>query len=210
MLNYSTYDKLKSYRFILASTSPRRKEILTDLGIANIEVIPSDFEENLPKTLAPADYVAGTAHGKIDAVYNQIKESPGSKIILASDTVVVNNGRIFEKPRNKEIQLATLQSFRENPIVSVMTAVVVYRLENGETSFLEESSVSETRLTFDTSISDEFLRAYVDSEEGLQAAGGFKVQGLGGLLWTELQGEYQAVVGLPFKGTFTLLEKVLQ
>lgn len=216
MLNYPTYDALKKCRFILASTSPRRLEILNELGVPNIEVIPSDFEENVSKEgISPVEYVTQTALGKIESVYGKLTSNPletlglGTIILLASDTIVVNQGRIFEKPASKADQLENLKSFRENPIVNVITAIHIYRLEGGKRVSRASRSVS-SQLTFDSKLTDQFLEAYVESEEGLLAAGGFKIQGLGGLLWSELQGDFRNVIGLPFKDTFELLEEILK
>lgn len=214
MLQYTVYEKLKDYDFILASTSPRRYEILKDLGIENIEIIPSDFEENISKIgRTPREYVAETATGKINSVREKIQETKTSRtkpiILLGADTIVVNNGRIYEKPADKAAQMQNFQFFKVNPLVEVITAIYIYRISaSGETEAQVHKVVTST-LRFDKDLSDEFLQAYIDSEEGLNAAGGFKIQGLGGLLWKDMQGDYRNIVGLPFKDTFTLLEKVL-
>ncbi len=85
---------LRNKRVILASQSPRRKQLLAQIGLPNVEVIPSKFEENLPKTLSPFEYVLATAVQKALAVYkveinNEEKGEPG--LILAADTIVVSS-----------------------------------------------------------------------------------------------------------------------
>lgn len=217
MLQYRVYERLKEYDFILASTSPRRYEILKELGIENIEIIPSDFEENVSKEgKTPQEYVAQTAFGKIDAVRERIAqdqeiENKRTKpiLLLGADTIVVNSGKIFEKPKDKSSQLQNLYSFRLNPIVEVITAIYIYKINEQGITEAQVHKVVTSYLRFDKKLSDDFLQAYVDSEEGLNAAGGFKIQGIGGLLWTDCQGDYRNVIGLPFKDTFNLLENIL-
>ena len=214
-MEFRTFQQLKKYRFVLGSTSPRRLEILGELGVTGIEVVPSNFEENVTKEgKSPEEYVLLTAQGKSDSVVEQVESKRAAPhlelqptIILASDTVVVCNGQIFEKPDNPEQQFENLKYFRTHRDVNVKTAVIVTKIEGANKT--TKQNVVNTKLEFDQELLDDFLKAYVASGEGLAVAGGFKVQGMGGLLWLDMMGEYHNGVGLPFKGTYALLDAVL-
>ena len=117
-LNLPALNILRRRRVILASASPRRRALLAQIGLTNIEIIPSRFPETLDKRkYTPFEYVSETAHGKCQEVYvreldNTEKGEPG--VVIAADTVVVtNDGRILEKPRSRDEHLAMLKSLRD-------------------------------------------------------------------------------------------------
>ncbi|ODV59062.1 nucleotide diphosphatase [Ascoidea rubescens DSM 1968] len=218
----------KNYRFVLASTSPRRLDILKQMGISNIEIYPSSFPENLNKTLlSPKDYVLQTAVKKGEFVYNEIisqkhaqldinnitqKESQTitqklnkNLLILSSDTIVESNGTINEKPIDKSHNFLMLKdllnSSKKNINQSVMTAIALFN-ENG----LVASKVEVTQVIMDNNLTDADLLDYVETGEGIGAAGGYKIQGLGGILFNKIDGDFYNVVGLPLKTTFNLIK----
>lgn len=204
---HPVFDKIKEKRFILASTSPRRIEILTQMGFQDVEVYPSNFPEDLNKDdYTPRDYVLHTAIGKAQAVYDELKEKgeADNTIILAADTVVEIDGQIFEKPKDKEDQLKNLTYYRDcRKIQHVLSGVVV--INDGEM----QSFVEDTALHFDFDASDEMLKAYVNTNEGLGVAAGYRVQLRGSLLMRKIDGDYYNAVGLPFRNTFKLIERAL-
>ena len=93
-------------RWILASASPRRREILGKLGKA-FDVIPSTFAEDLDKGLSPADYVLATAHAKTSQVYHDLG---GDLLVIGADTIISFNGEILEKPKDKQHAFNMLKS----------------------------------------------------------------------------------------------------
>lgn len=123
--------------------------------------------------------------------------------------MIVANGQIYEKPVNKTIQLENLRKFvAEHTDIYAKTAVVVF-IPAGET-YQMLSHLESTKLQLDfANLTDGFLQLYVDSEEGLNAAGGFQIQGKGGLLFSKIDGDYSNVVGLPFASTFRLIERAV-
>ncbi|ODQ62826.1 hypothetical protein WICANDRAFT_25197 [Wickerhamomyces anomalus NRRL Y-366-8] len=204
---HPVFDKIKEKRFILASTSPRRIEILTQMGFENVEVYPSNFPEDLKKEdYTPQDYVLNTAIGKAQAVYEELKNKGEAEntIILAADTVVEIDGQIFEKPKDKQDQLKNLTYYRDSKKVQHVLSGVVVINEGVVSSFVED-----TALHFDYEASDEMLKAYVDTNEGLGVAAGYRVQLRGSLLMKKIDGDYYNAVGLPFRNTFKLIEKAL-
>ena len=206
---------LRDKRVILASQSPRRKALLAQIGLTNLEIIPSTFEENLPKDVSPFEYVLATATGKALSVYeteidNEEKGEPG--IIIAADTVVVSlTGEILEKPRSEAHHIAMLKGLRDGGPHRVFTAVVcVTPLESArDPGYALERAWEETVVKFDSSISDELLLAYVKTREGADKAGGYGIQGTGAVLVERIEGSFDNVVGLPLRTTLGLIEKVM-
>ncbi|BCR93200.1 nucleotide diphosphatase [Aspergillus luchuensis] len=205
---------LRSKRFILASSSPRRRQILSLLSLPNMEIIPSNTPEDLPKTLPPFEYVLQTATQKAQAVYAQEIDSPkGDPFILAADTVIVDTstGSILEKPRSEAHHIAMLKGLRDAGEHKVYTALVAMTpLASARVpGYALESCLEETKVWFDQGVSDEVILAYVRTREGADKAGGYGIQGLGSILVDRIEGGFDNVVGLPLKKALWLMEKVV-
>jgi len=206
---------LKGKRVILASQSPRRKQLLAQIGLTNLEVIPSNFEENLPRDVAPFEYVLSTATQKALSVYkeeiqNEDKGEPA--LVIAADTVVASkSGDILEKPRSEAHHVAMLKSLRDGGAHSVYTAVVcVTPLASArDPGYAMERAWEETVVKFDRTISDDLLLAYVRTREGADKAGGYGIQGTGAVLVERIEGSFDNVVGLPLRTTLKVIEKVV-
>ncbi|KAJ5551850.1 hypothetical protein N7535_000204 [Penicillium sp. DV-2018c] len=216
-LNLPVLNNLRSRRVILASQSPRRKQIISFLGLPNLEIIPSNAAEDLPKSLGAFDYVLATATKKAHAVYeqeinNEAKGEPA--LILAADTVVVDpsTGAILEKPRSEAHHFAMLRSLRDGRNHKVFTALVAMApLESArDPGYAIETMVEETAVRFDAEVTDELIMAYVRTREGADKAGGYGLQGLGSILVEKIDGSYDNVIGLPLKATLKLIETVMQ
>ncbi|KAI9932173.1 hypothetical protein ASPWEDRAFT_27557 [Aspergillus wentii DTO 134E9] len=210
-------NELRSKRVILASSSPRRRQIMSLLGLPAIEIIPSNADEDFPKTMAPFEYVLATATKKAQAVYgkeidNEEKGEPG--LILAADTVVVDvsDGSILEKPRSEAHHISMLKSLRNVQNHKVYTAVVAMAplASARQPGYAIESAVEETSVRFDSEVTDELILAYVRTREGVDKAGGYGIQGLGSVLVERIDGSYDNVVGLPLKTTLKVIEKVIR
>ena len=205
---------LRGKRVILASASPRRKQLLAQIGLTNIEIIPSKFEENLPKG-TPFEYVLATATQKALAVYreevdNLEKGEPG--LIIAADTIVVNAlGEILEKPRSEVQHITMLKSLRDAGVHHVYTAVAMVRpLESArDPGYALETGTEQTVVKFDPEITDELLLAYVRTREGADKAGGYGAQGTGAILIERIEGSFDNVVGLPLRTTLKMIEKIV-
>ncbi|KFY14293.1 hypothetical protein V492_02715 [Pseudogymnoascus sp. VKM F-4246] len=133
-------------------------------------------------------------------------------MVIAADTVVVTtSGRILEKPRSEAEHLAMLRMLRDQVTHKVYTAVCVLvpRDDARSPGYNMESSVEETKVVFDETASDEFISAYVKTREAVGMAGGYGIQGMGGLLVERIDGAYDNVVGLPLRATLALMEKTL-
>ncbi|KAK8211395.1 hypothetical protein M8818_003362 [Zalaria obscura] len=205
---------IKGKRVILASASPRRKQLLAQIGLTDLEIIPSTAPEDLSHSLAPFEYVLQTAEQKAMNVYRAEIDSPKGEpaLIIAADTVVVSTtGQILEKPRSEKEHYAVLRSLRDLGWHKVYTAVVAMSpLESAvDPGYAMETHVEETSVRFDENITDELIMAYVKTREGADKAGGYGIQGIGSILVEKIEGSYDNVVGLPLRPTLQIIEKVL-
>ena len=215
-LNLPVLEQLRTKRVILASASPRRKQILSYLGLPNIEVIPSNTPEDFPKTLSPFEYALQTASHKALTVYQQEIDHPEKDdpaLIIAADTIVVNpiTGDILEKPRSEAHHINMLKALRDAGDHKVFTAIAaMVPLESArDPGYALETTVEETAVRFDPSISDELILAYVRTREGVDKAGGYGMQGIGSVLVERVEGSFDNVIGLPLRTTLKLIEKVM-
>ncbi|KAJ9646500.1 hypothetical protein H2201_001456 [Coniosporium apollinis] len=207
---------LRGKRVILASSSPRRKQILAHIGLTNLVIIPSSFAENLPKSLTPFEYVLQTATQKALAVYAKEIDNPSGgeepALIIAADTIVVSHaGDILEKPRSEKEHIAMLKLLRDGGVHKVFTAVAVMApLESArDPGYALETCVEETAVRFDAAVTDDLILAYVKTREGADKAGGYGIQGIGSILVERIEGTFDNVVGLPLRATLQLIEKVV-
>ncbi|KAI9883416.1 MAG: hypothetical protein M1823_004812 [Watsoniomyces obsoletus] len=207
--------QLRNQRVVLASASPRRKQLLAHLGLGHAQIVPSRVPEDLPKSLSPFEYVLQTATQKALSVYRQEVNNESADepaLLVAADTIVVSHvGAILEKPRSEKEHLAMLRTLREGPSHKVFTAVAVMTpLESAiAPGYALETSVEETVVWFDSSITDDLLMAYVRTREGADKAGGYGIQGTGSVLIERIEGTFDNVVGLPLRTTLRLIEKVM-
>lgn len=216
-LSLPVLNDLRSKRVILASQSPRRRQIISFLGLPNIEIIPSNADENLPKTLGPYEYVLATATKKAQAVYeqevdNEAKGEPA--LILAADTIVVDTTTetILEKPRSEAHHVSMLRALRDARDHKVYTALVAMAplASARQPGYAIESVVEETAVRFDGDVTDDLIMAYVRTREGADKAGGYGLQGLGSILVEKIEGSYDNVIGMPLKATLKLIETVVK
>jgi len=185
-------------RLVLASSSPRRREILqaTMPGL-KFEVRPSDAEENLDKKAYSADpslFAVDTARLKANDIFDKITadQPSGKLVVVGADTVVAHQGVIYGKPPTKADADTYLRGFSGNTH-QVYTGVVI--LTNFESGRRHETTFSEvTDVTFDV-LDDEEIRSYVDTGEPLDKAGGYGIQAT---TWiTKIHGCYFNVKGFP-------------
>lgn len=215
-LSLPVLNELRSQRVILASQSPRRKQIMSFLGLPNLEIIPSNADEDLPKSLGPIEYVLATATKKAQAVYEQEiqNETLGEPaLLLAADTIIVDSSNtILEKPRGEAHHLAMLRSLRDTRNHKVYTALVAMAPLSSarDPGYAIETTVEETSVRFDSEVTDELITAYVKTREGADKAGGYGLQGLGSILVEKIDGSSDNVIGLPLKATLKLIEAVMQ
>jgi len=177
---------------VLASASPRRRALLTALGLA-VEIDPPEVDESLQPGEAPERYVLRLARAKAETV---ARRHPG-QLVLGADTAVVQEGHVLGKPRSAEeaVQILTALAGRTH---SVLTAVALAGTATAE-------RVVAAQVTF-AQASPAALRWYAGTGEPMDKAGAYGVQGIGGFLVETVMGSPTAVVGLPLAETVALLE----
>ena len=179
---------------ILASASPRRRELLTQLGVA-YSCDPADIDETILAGETPQDYVRRMAQEKAATV--AARYPTPEYAVLAADTTVVVEGDVLGKPRDHFHGLAMLArlSGRQH---SVLTAVCLHSA-SGLSCELVETQVEFAQLN------REICEAYLATDEPWDKAGGYGIQGLGGAFVRAIHGSYSNVVGLPLCETWQLL-----
>ncbi len=187
-------------KLILASKSPRRKDLLEQIGVFPDLIEDSNINESIddPKIL-PKQKAIIIAKRKAEAVYEKSKIE--NSIILAADTIVTVGRRIVEKPNHEDDALRALQllSGRNH---RVYTAICVRDQYGKYISRLVETRVKFKRL------SDEEMGSYILSKEWYDKAGGYAIQGIAGSFVIKIIGSYSSVVGLPLYQTSNLLNGV--
>jgi septum formation protein len=183
-------------KIVLASASPRRKEILQITGLT-FSVCVSDYEEDLGLALEPRKLARFLSLKKAEAVAHKHKNS----IIIAADTFIYFNDRLLGKPRNEKDAVNILKMLSGKPH-SVITGFSI--IDTGNCKKLSRSV--ETKVYFNKLGIDE-IRAYVNSKEPLDKAGAYAIQGLGGVFIKKIEGDYFNVVGLPLSALTECLKK---
>ena len=184
-----------SVAFYHASASPRRRQLLEQLGL-RFEVMPSDVDETPRAGEVPADYVSRLAHTKAKAIAARLGHPA---LVLAADTAVVLEGAILGKPRDRAdglVMLARLSGCRHQVLSAVALA------SQGEPSL----ALSESWVTF-RRIGLAEAEAYWETGEPGDKAGAYGIQGQGAVFVERLEGSYSGVMGLPLFETVELLRR---
>ncbi|MDF3195169.1 Maf family protein [Pseudomonas sp. 1928-m] len=179
----------------LASGSPRRRELLTQIAVPFLTQIAPIDENALPGE-SPIAYVERLARGKAQAGLAALADTADA-VVLGADTAVVLDGRILGKPADRDDALATLNAL-SGRTHQVLTAVALASRER------LESRVVTSQVTF-RALNQAEIEAYWASGEPQDKAGCYGIQGLAAVFVSQLQGSYSAVVGLPLCETAALL-----
>lgn len=182
---------------ILASSSPRRKQLLESLGI-DFKVVPSNIEEKLNPRLRIAAQAVELSRQKAQAV---LPKAPKGSIILAADTLVELDGDLIGKPETIEEAKRMLRR-QQGKVQTVVTGFTIVDKDSEKViSGAEETRVWMRKLTVRE------IDAYVRKEYVLDKAGGYAMQGIGSVLFEKIEGDYFNVVGLPMAKVFLKLKK---
>ncbi len=180
-------------KIILASNSPRRRELLSSNGV-NFAVIPSDFEESENEGLSPEKYVEFLAHGKANSVF---KKHGGT--VIGADTVVVLGGKILGKPKDYQDAVSMLTAL-SNKTHEVITG---YAVINEKQTIIGHE---KTFVTFNE-LSLSVITDYVNGGSPMDKAGAYGIQD-NALLVKNIVGDYDNVVGLPTKKILKILSEL--
>lgn len=185
---------------ILASSSPRRQEILNMLGIP-FRVIMPNIDETLTVMLEPDDVPELLAREKVTAVLNSLPPEQEIPWILGADTVIIKNEKIYGKPENQEQAEKYLHDL-QGGTHTVVTALVLY---DGRRK-ITLSETTKTWVTF-SPMSDEEIRWYAETGEWHGAAGGYRIQGIASCFIKNIDGSQSCVAGLPINTLYDILKK---
>ena len=183
-------------RFILASSSPRRRELLGAIG-AEFDVVPSHVPEEHQPGEAPEEYVARLSREKAQAIAMQ----QPNRWVIAADTTVLLGDQLLEKPLDAS-DAARMLSLITGRTHTVYTGVT---LQNVESSY-RDTRVAESEVRM-LSLSAEDIEWYVRTGEPMDKAGAYAVQGIGSMFIDSIHGSYTNVVGLPLAMLFQMLRK---
>ncbi len=182
-------------RIVLASASPRRLDVLRQLGVEP-DVAPADVDESYLQGETPADHVERLARKKAEVVAARDARA----LVIGGDTVVVHGDVVLGKPSTEEAAVAMLLSL-SGGTHSVLSGLALWR--DGDLASGVSSTVVRMR-PFDEAMA----RAYVATEEPMDKAGGYGIQGLGAALVAGIEGDYYSVVGFPVGLFVELVERV--
>ncbi|MBP7862034.1 septum formation protein Maf [bacterium] len=199
-----------STQIILASTSPRRKEIMRNMGL-DFLTVPADIDETLPDDM-PADtgvlqLAIEKARTTLDIVKNNgtLDSSVKKLVIIGADTTVVLDGRMVGKPDDRAHAIEILQKLNGQPH-DVFTGVCVIACDLENNKIDEFSDLSKSRVYF-RQLTQTEIESYVDSKEPMDKAGAYALQGIGSALVERIDGCFTNVIGLSAPLAVSLLRK---
>ena len=178
---------MNTKKIILASNSPRRKEILKSLNI-NFEIIPSNYDEPINENdIFSYQKIENIALNKAKSILNQIKTS---SLIISADTVVVNDNKVLLKPKNQQNAFNILKSL-SNKKHKVVTSVCLYETENNN-----HITYSSTTKVYFNELSDKQINNYILTFKPYDKAGAYGIQELPDGFLNKIEGSFSNVVGL--------------
>ena len=188
-----------SLRTVLASASPRRRELLEMLKIENLEIIPAKGEETVDETLPPDELVCVLSCQKAKEVYERT-EGREDCVFIGSDTIVYLDGKVLGKPADKSDAAEMLRSLSGRS----------HRVYTGVTVIAHGQTISEAEETtvFFRNLGDDEIDAYIATGEPMDKAGAYGAQGIASLFVERLEGDFFNVMGLPVCRLGAMLKKL--
>lgn len=185
---------------ILASSSPRRQDILKSLSIPFV-VMPADIDETVPPEIPLEKASEYLASKKVEEVLKQTSKDQEVPWILGADTAIILDGKFYGKPANIEEAEQFLRDF-QGKTQTVITSLALY---NGKVHDLT-TRISVNKVTF-APMSDEEIEWYLNTGEWHGAAGGYRIQGLASCFIKNMEGTVSSVVGLPIYELYDMLHE---
>ncbi|MGG4451160.1 Maf family protein [Brevibacillus porteri] len=186
----------KNVPLILASSSPRRRELLQALGLS-FTVITSDVDETTAEHLSASEVVEELSLRKANEVASRLTEG----VVLGSDTVVVLDGQILGKP-DDEMDAYRMLSMLQGQEHTVYSGVALIDVETGRAEV--SHSLTHVRIR---ALTEQEIKSYIATGEPMDKAGSYAIQGIGATIVEGITGDYFTVVGLPLGLTSTLLTR---
>ena len=189
---------------ILASKSPRRKELLKFI-IPEFEVIASEYDEKLQRGLTPEEQAIRLADGKAKSVY---EKTSGNRVIIGSDTMVVKNGKIFGKPHDEEDAKSMIKELlegdRTHKVITGLSVIVQKGNQYREFKTFDESKI------YLKDISDEEIQWWINTGHAMDKAGAYGIQDEFCVFVEKINGNYASIVGLPIEKLYDIMKEIKQ
>jgi len=179
-------------RIILASGSPRRRELLADYGV-KFDILVTGADEDISKDIRPDIYVSIISRRKAESAVARVNVTPF--LIIAADTVVSIDNRIFGKPKDKADAKSMLAQL-ENRWHTVLTGLTIAYDKDEKIYYKQEVCKSDVKFK---PLSDADIQAYADTDEPYDKAGGYGIQGKAAQFVEEIRGSRDNVIGLPME-----------
>ena len=196
-IKYPAFKALDGKRVVLASSSPRRISLFNRMGLI-FDVKPSKWEEDLDKSAypSPINYCQATCLKKGQIVRDLTINDPiAPSLIVSSDTVVLCEGQVYEKPVDHADAVRMLLHFRGKTIQPVSAVSILYRVAPGV--YKERSFVEETLMHMEESYDQDMIQAYLETGEGMDMSGAFSYLGAGFLMIKGITGCFYNTIGFP-------------
>lgn len=187
-------------KIILASASPRRKELLEMIGL-NFEVKTSNVDETLISDLSIEEQSKRLADIKAKAVFD---ETEGNRAVIGSDTMVIKDNKIYGKPRSREEAKGMLKVLKGSEHI-VITSICVIAEINGKYSEQIDYDVTEVHLK---EMTEEEINKWLDTGEAFDKAGAYAIQGEFGVYVEKMNGNFYSVMGLPIHKLYDMLKNL--
>lgn len=187
-------------KIILASASPRRKELLS-MFVPNFEIMVSNADESLIDNLTPEEQVTRLAYLKAKSVYDSLD---WDRIVIGSDTMVYKNNKLFGKPKSKE--------HAKEMIKELLSGDKSHYVVTGLSVLIKDGDIEKEFKTYDkskvyfTDITDEEIDKWIDSGKAMDKAGAYAIQDEFGVFLDKIEGNYSTVVGLPIHKLYEIIK----
>lgn len=190
-------------RIILASNSPRRKELLYQI-FDGFDVIKSNFNKELVDEKNPKELVKILSSKKAEEVFNKIEKNELELLVIGGDTLVYFDGQVLGKPKGEKDAYNTLKNLQgnKNEVYSAFTVIL-----KRDRKLIKETVLSKSIVTMKL-ITDEEIEEYIKTGEPMDKAGSYAVQGIGRKFINNIEGSYNSVIGLDVEKLKEILEKM--
>ncbi len=191
-------------KIVLASASPRRSELLKQIGI-DFKVISSDVEENIDENMPAENIVESLSYQKAldiaKKINNDCLDSKDNPLVIGADTIVVKDGKILGKPKSISHAYEMLKALQGH-WHEVITGVTI--VDSNDSKFISDFEKTKVKMK---KLDDDTIYRYIETKEPLDKAGSYGIQKIGALFIERIEGCYFNVVGLPLVKTSMILDK---
>lgn len=192
-------------RIVLASNSPRRKELLHQI-FDKFDVVKSNFDEDEIKEKEPEKLVQILSVKKAEEVFERIQNKENELLVIGGDTLVYFDGQVLGKPKDERDAFDTLKKLQGNKNKVYSAFTIIFKKDN--------KTIKETYLSKSTVImkamSDEEIEKYIKTGEPMDKAGSYAVQGIGSKFIEKIEGSYSSVVGLDVEKLKGVLKELIK